>query len=263
MKLLEKGIPTGLVKQLYYINTVAVKLKPPYLLNEFEHMMKKLLPHGNPDEVIKAPKPMSYMYRVRGVPQGAPTSPLLATLALEKSILDRPNLGSKMYADDGLYYGDFRKLDYSPVVPNSGITSANIHFNLSKSGFVKKDGIWLKPLKFLGLTYDGNLDKLSASTRKGSTLLYDKEDLVKAYQERDSETKLNYVPEGMNNWDNLIESKLAGFIQSRLYTGAWNLEEFYQDFALNFIPESYCDKYGSKQRETIFTVFNVTSFAST
>jgi len=32
----------------------------------------------------------------------------------------------------------------------------------------------------LGLQYDGKTDKLSARTRKGSTLEYDKEDLIDA-----------------------------------------------------------------------------------
>lgn len=45
--------------------------------------------------------------------------------------------------------------------------------------------MWLKPLKFLGLTYDGNLDKLMGSTRNGSTLIYDKEELVSALQNRE------------------------------------------------------------------------------
>jgi len=44
---------------------------------------------------------------------------------------------------------------------------------------VKKDGIWKKPLKFLGLEYDGNSDILKASTRLGSGLVFDKFNLVK------------------------------------------------------------------------------------
>lgn len=40
-------------------------------------------------ELMEQPRPISYMYKMRGVPQGAPTSPILATLALHNSILDR------------------------------------------------------------------------------------------------------------------------------------------------------------------------------
>jgi predicted Zn-ribbon and HTH transcriptional regulator len=46
---------------------------------------------------------------------------------------------------------------------------------------VKRDGEWIRPLKFLGLEYDGKRDKLRARTRGGSTLEYDKGgDMVKA-----------------------------------------------------------------------------------
>lgn len=100
-------------------------------------MMKKLIHKGNNlEEVVKAPRPLSYMYRVRGVPQGAPTSPVLASLALHESILDR-GVETIMYADDGLYYGE---INQPLITPNSGIVTANIRFNLEKSEWVKKDG---------------------------------------------------------------------------------------------------------------------------
>lgn len=131
-KLLEAGVPVSIVRQLYYINCSAVKLKPPYRLNEFEHMMKRLLVQGStPDEVINHPRPISYMYRISGVPQGAPTSPILSTILLPGSILDRPNLNAVMYADDGLYYGDLQ--DTPIITPNSGMVTCNIRFNLNKS----------------------------------------------------------------------------------------------------------------------------------
>lgn len=83
-----------------------------------------------------------------------------------------------MYADDGLYYGD---IDQPIITPNSGMLEGNIYFNLAKSGYVKKDGIWLQNLNFLGLSYDGLTDKLTARTRKGSTLEYDKQELIKEF----------------------------------------------------------------------------------
>jgi hypothetical protein len=48
----------------------------------------------------------------------------------------------------------------------------------------------MKPLKFLGLTYDGKKDKLYAATRKGSTLEFDKEELVEAVAARETGDKL-------------------------------------------------------------------------
>lgn len=98
-------------------------------MNEFEQQMKKLIHTGTIKEIIEAPRPMSNLYKVRGVPQGAPTSPLLSTLALENSILNR-GVNTLMYADDGLYYGD---IDQPLITPNSGMVSANIYFNLEKS----------------------------------------------------------------------------------------------------------------------------------
>lgn len=138
VKLIEKEVPVNIVRLLYYINTCAVNVKPPYLLNEFEHMMKRLL-HKNSTfkDVVEAPRPLSYMYRVKGVPQGAPTSPVLSTLALEGSILDR-GVDCVMYADDGIYYGD---INQPLITPNSNMVTANISFNTEKSGWVKRNGV--------------------------------------------------------------------------------------------------------------------------
>jgi len=99
--------------------------------------MKNLLKDHKLEEALTSPRPLSYMYRVRGTPQGSPTSPVLGNLALENSILDR-GVNAIMYADDGLYYGD---IEQPLITPNNGIVSANIHFNLSKSGWVKRNGI--------------------------------------------------------------------------------------------------------------------------
>ncbi|KDN33315.1 hypothetical protein RSAG8_13594, partial [Rhizoctonia solani AG-8 WAC10335] len=83
-----------------------------------------------------------------------------------------------MYADDGMFYG---------TVPESiGKTSQlmerfGLSFAADKSSWVKKDGIWLKPLKYLGLIYDPFAKpggELRAATRKGATLAFDKEVLI-------------------------------------------------------------------------------------
>lgn len=137
-ELLKRGVPPQIARMLYFINTCAVTLPKKVRMNEFEHMMKGLLhKNASPDEVINHPRPLSYMYRVRGVPQGAPTSPFLGNIALEGPILGR-GLDAIQYADDGLYYGD---LGDTPIItPNSGMVTANIYFNLQKSGWVKRNG---------------------------------------------------------------------------------------------------------------------------
>lgn len=83
-----------------------------------------------------------------------------------------------MYADDGLIYGESVELN---ELINSQMGDSGIEVHPDKSHPVKRDGEWIRPLKFLGLEYDGKRDKLRARTRGGSTLEYDKGgDMVKA-----------------------------------------------------------------------------------
>lgn len=93
-----------------------------------------------------------------GVPLGAPTSPALSTLVLWDTIFrDHKAL---MYADDGLVYGE------GLVEPEQNIyREYGIVFHKGKSGFVKKDGVWLKEFKFLGMIYNGLTDEWGADTR--------------------------------------------------------------------------------------------------
>lgn len=131
-KLIDKGVPYNIVQMLYYYMTCACDVKEPFRLNEFEHMMKRLLHKGATfDDVVKHDRPLSYMYRVRGTAQGSNISPVMSLVALEGSILNRPGLEAIMYADDGLYYGDLSGIPI--ITPNSGMVSSNIRFNLSKS----------------------------------------------------------------------------------------------------------------------------------
>jgi len=64
---------------------------------------------------------------------------------------------------------------------------AGIEINYEKSGWVKVNGIWKKPLKFLGLKYDGNTDTLQAETRMGSRLEMDKDAMIQEIAKRDEE----------------------------------------------------------------------------
>jgi len=133
----KKGFPEYIINKLYYLNTSYVTIKSDRRLNEFENYVKTLLRKSSYKDVINQGQPIGYMYRIRGVPQGAPTSPVLASLALENSILDR-GMNTIMYADDGLYYGN---IDQPVITPNSGMVEANIYFNLEKTNWVKRDGI--------------------------------------------------------------------------------------------------------------------------
>jgi hypothetical protein len=63
------------------------------------------------------------------------------------------------------------------------------------------------------------------------------------------------------SWLYFIKSSLSGFVQSRLYQNGWNLQEFEQNFDLNYIKSSWVEKYAPSIK-TRLTVFNSTSFAS-
>jgi len=40
------------------------------------------------------------------------------------------------------------------------------------------------------------------------------------------------------NWELFFKSKILGFIQSRMYSGNWNLTDLQQDFEFKFIDSS-------------------------
>jgi hypothetical protein len=62
------------------------------------------------------------------------------------------------------------------------------------------------------------------------------------------------------SWLRFVRSSISGFVQSRLYSGSWNLEGYSQSFELDYIRSSWVDKYGTSYKE--IDVFNSTSFAS-
>ena len=119
----------------------------------------------------------------KSVPQGGSLSPPLSTLGLEESIfklaiqkiyeLKEITVRVLMYADDGIFYWN-KSMNLDTIFDEINLTLApfGIALSLEKSGFVKKDGNWVRPLKFLGLTYDGtqNPAQLSSSTRSGASL---------------------------------------------------------------------------------------------
>jgi len=100
---------------------------------------------GYPEEPVSWSPLEALKYIGCGVPQGAPTSCSTSTLALKP--LERRHPSSVLYADDGLIACDDKPIITDPVV--------GIEENAAKSGWVKRDGKWLRPLKFLGMEYVG------------------------------------------------------------------------------------------------------------
>lgn len=269
-KLKYMGVPNDLLVDIAYINRSLVDLgQPPFPIREPDHAYKEnpyVMPWWNKDD---PEKPWTRLYepifKQEGVPQGSPTSPFLSNLALEEGLMERSNIECIQYADDGLFYSS---RDFKIPEENTSMNMASVEFNKEKSGWIKRKGVWLKPLKFLGLTYDGIEDKLFASTRKGATLEFDKDKLVEAIAYRDSEgkdrsdyTKGTTAEVTRRNWQAFAKSSIAGFIQSRLYGDSWNLEGYEQSFELDYIKSSWVDKYGHRYSRMKMDVFNSTSFS--
>jgi hypothetical protein len=83
-----------------------------------------------------------------------------------------------MYADDGLIYGCGPTPSEKEIQKTLSNPKYGIELNLEKSRFAKLPGESIN-LKFLGMRLNG--DTLSAETRNGSVLKYDKHDLVAVY----------------------------------------------------------------------------------
>lgn len=69
----------------------------------------------------------------------------------------------------------------------------------AKSGWVKKEE-WLKPLRFLGLEYDGQSDQLRSQTRSGKSLLFDKEGLIEDYYELEGVRSMSGIAEELQTY---------------------------------------------------------------
>lgn len=200
--------------------------------------------------------------KVRGVPQGSPISPLLSLLALEETLFREFPGQVIMYADDGVLYGD--ELDDKQIQDKLSNLNHGISINWSKSGWVKKNNEWVKPLKFLGLKYDGKI--LESETRSGRNLELSERilKLASIIRTRDLELKLGYrkLHDDNSKLDNLVKSSIWGLVQNRLYNGSYETGEIVQNFRL----EGYKKGSWLSYREFMLhndklTVFNSTSYA--
>jgi len=120
------------------------------------------------------------------------------------------------YADDGLKLSGSALKDEQISQPEYGI------FEKEGSSYVKKDGVWLKPLKFLGLVYNPFTQTLSSDTKKGANLemKLDSEgiNIETLIKEHDLRYGKYHVPNA-KSWEMFIKSSLSGWLQSRLYSG--------------------------------------------
>jgi hypothetical protein len=192
-----------------------------------------------------------------GVPQGAATSPIFANIVIKKLYDMLQDLVG--YADDAIRMQkvfDHMKIDF----PHLGL------FEKPGGQYVKLNGKWLKPLKFLGLVYDPFTDTLRSDTKKGAKLEMKLDNaginLETIMKEHDLRYGKYHNPNA-KSWEMMIKSHLAGWIQSRLYSGFWQLDKFFQDFTYTFASASWSKKLGKKvDPSTEVGIFNSSSIAS-
>jgi hypothetical protein len=135
-------------------------------------------------------------------------------------------------------------------LPIPQLKSNGIELHERKSGYVKVGGKWLKPLKFLGMEYDGNLDQFRAKTRNGATLILDepRKDILRfehwlktnlpnsqlGGSAKGMVTKLS-LEDNLNNhakWSDLLNARFSGLMFSRMQMDDWNVS-ISQDFSLD------------------------------
>jgi hypothetical protein len=146
----------------------------------------------------------SYARTPGGVPQGSPLSPFLSILAIRDYLSQAPCVN---YADDQIFYGN--KAFTIKDIPEQGI----VH-NKEKSGWIKKDGVWLKELKFLGLIYNPWEGRLRSETRAGRAERIE-DSLIELWEEIKYDKDENYL-------ESMVTKNFFGFLQASLYNGSWN-----------------------------------------
>jgi hypothetical protein len=105
----------------------------------------------------------SFNIALYGLPQGLGLSPYLSSMVLDSAL----KAGTVMYADDGLLFGSDKEIMKRLERFKEDIAESGIELSAEKTDWVKYKNKWLKPLKFLGVEYDGKTDILRASTRNG------------------------------------------------------------------------------------------------
>lgn len=212
---------------------------------------------SNPQSRIIPLGSISWWKGHKGLPQGSAISPFLSLLVMKSFLSQQKSIS---YADDPIFFGEtpFQIQDD----PYNGLEIAK-----EKSGWVKWNGEWTKPLKFLGITYDGRDNSLRASTREGATLEVkgSVKEMLLALEEWD---RLNGLTDSkgkvsddrvLHSWKRLWSHKFAGFIQACMYKDSWE-DKFYQDFELKWKGSSWLAV--QPIREPKWSTFTVSSYAS-
>ena len=148
----------------------------------------------------------------RGVPQGLTMGGFAACTAL-RDVYEEFKGKLIMYVDDGLLMGNYDPLN---LIRFSGyLMGSGVYISPNKSGYVKRNGVWLKPLKFLGLVYDGRTGKIRASTRSGTNTEYP--ELNKLIEKLEAMGYHNIRGDTMTNWWIANRLELSDFMLAYIF----------------------------------------------
>jgi Reverse transcriptase (RNA-dependent DNA polymerase) len=230
---------------------------------EKKEEMKRILEEQA--RLLEAYNPTHISTEFLGVAQGAPTSPTLANIVMKEIMhkLEKNGIRTLSYADDFITNKNIPDTLKEEIRQEYGVA-----FSAEKCGQIKNGPKW-KPLKFLGLVFDG--ESLMAKTRTGSSLkLIGKIEqlayIINWLEANEYKQSEDYVPQLAlkTNWEELFKSKLIGWIQSRMYIGEWDITEIRQDFTLQFQNQSWTQlNIGStmKRAKADIDIFNLSSYA--
>lgn len=172
-------------------------------------------------KTLKMPNGLHYTIRSnsigdrdqRGLPQGLTLAGFAACAGL-KAAYEELEDDLIMYIDDGVIM--MKESDPLKIIKFQGLLdSAGIAISPKKSGYVKYNGVWQKPLKFLGMVYDGRTGRIKASTRKGSNM--ELPDLEKLKEKLESMGYHNIRGDTMTNWWLANRLNLTDFLLAYIF----------------------------------------------
>lgn len=218
----------------------------------------------------------------RGVAQGSPISPLISTLIITRLLLLNPACKVVQYADDGILYD----LTQSPEEILTFPPESGIKVNWAKSRWLRREGNWLAPLKFLGAEYrySETLSEPSKALRQHGTLHNAtrtpkdlRVDIYHILEDAHSYDEGKKVSPGTGksstSFEEWFKTKYHGFLMSRIYQGRLDITDAQQNFTyhyksrswaelndlgINFTSPEYKDGEGNVIK---VNVFNSSSFA--
>lgn len=123
-----------------------------YSFTQMSQYMKKK-PHPFPPAKKEKWPEKDYLPCWYGFPQGSPMSPTLSNIFQTYWDFVSPYYAVK-YADDGLLAFEGKNVNILLHLQNRIRQVLGLMFNWKKSGWIKKNGVWLKKLTFLGTTFN-------------------------------------------------------------------------------------------------------------